>query len=123
MKSIRFGLVLILTFMSAIVFAQSKTETFKVSGNCGMCKKRIEKAVAVSGVDSAAWNVKTKIMTVTFDASKISNDDIQKKIAAVGHDTEKFVAENAVYEKLPGCCLYERGNPKKETNKEHSNHH
>lgn len=123
MKSIRLGLVLILTFMSAAVFAQSKTETFKVSGNCGMCKKRIEKAVAVSGVDSAAWNVKTKIMTVTFDATKISGDDIQKKIAAVGHDTEKFVAENAVYEKLPGCCLYERSNPNKETNKEHTKYH
>ena len=123
MKSIRLGLILILTCIGATVFAQSKTETFKVSGNCGMCKKRIEKAVAVSGVDSATWNVKTKIMSVTFDAAKISNDAIQKKIAAVGHDTEKFVAENAVYEKLPECCLYERGNLKKETNQEPFNHH
>lgn len=39
----------------------------------------------------------------------------RKKIAAVGHDTEKFEADDKVYEKLPGCCLYER--KKKETGK------
>ena len=94
-----------LTILSVFVFAQEKTDTFKVYGNCGMCKKRIEKAAKTEAVSSAVWNVETKIMTITYDAAKVSTDDIQKKIAAVGHDTEKFKADDKVYEKLPGCCL------------------
>ncbi|GAA0564192.1 hypothetical protein GCM10009415_53170 [Chitinophaga japonensis] len=91
------------------VFAQSaKTETFKVYGNCNMCKKRIEKAMTVDGVTKADWNVETKIMTVSYDPAKINNDAIQQKIAAAGHDTEKKNADDAVYAKLPGCCQYER---------------
>ena len=97
-----------LTILSVSVFAQEKTDTFKVYGNCGMCKKRIEKAAKTEAVSSVVWNVETKIMTITYDAAKVSTDDIQKKIAAVGHDTEKFKADDKVYEKLPGCCLYER---------------
>jgi mercuric ion binding protein len=91
------------------VLAQdSKTETFKVYGNCGMCKKRIEKATAGEGITKADWNVDSKIMTVTFDPSKVTSEAIQKRIAAAGHDTEKQKAAEAVYNKLPGCCQYDR---------------
>lgn len=91
------------------VFAQSaKTDSFKVYGNCNMCKKRIEKAAAADGVSKAEWNVSTKVMTITYDAAKTSNEAIQKKIAASGHDTEKQKAEEKVYAQLPGCCQYNR---------------
>lgn len=96
----------VLTSFSAS--AQEKTDSFKVYGNCGMCKKRIEKAAVSDGVSQAVWNVDTKLMTVTFKPAKITNEEIQKRIAAAGHDTEKFRADDKVYEKLPGCCLYER---------------
>ena len=46
-----------------------------------------------------------------------SNYDIQKKIAEVGHDTEKYSADDKVYENLPGCCHYKR---KKELLKDES---
>jgi mercuric ion binding protein len=96
-------------FTHQAAFAQTtKTETFKVFGNCGMCKKRVEKAAVVEGVTKSDWNVDTKIMTVTYDPSKITNAAIQKKIAAVGHDTEKEKATDSVYDKLPGCCHYDR---------------
>ena len=85
-----------------------------------MCKKRIEKAAKLEGVTSAIWNVETKIMTVTYDVAKISNDDLQKKIAAVGHDTDKYAADDSVYSKLPGCCLYDRKKADKKDN--HSGH-
>ncbi|MBP7555534.1 MAG: cation transporter [Chitinophagaceae bacterium] len=94
--------------LSVSVSAQEKTDSFKVYGNCGMCKKRIEKTAKVDGVSAASWDVQTKMLTITYDAAKVSNDSIQKKVAAVGHDTEKFEADDKVYEKLPGCCLYER---------------
>jgi copper chaperone CopZ len=108
MKSVKMLLMAALSILSITVFGQTKTESFKVFGNCGMCKKRIEKAAQTEGVASAEWNKDTKMLTVVYNSAKISNDQIQKNIAAVGHDTEKMSAEDKVYEKLPGCCLYER---------------
>jgi periplasmic mercuric ion binding protein len=84
----------------------SKTETIKVSGNCESCQKRIEKAAKVDGVSKASWDKDSKLLTLVYDPSKVKSDDIQKKIAAVGHDTEKFKADDKAYDKLPGCCKY-----------------
>jgi periplasmic mercuric ion binding protein len=86
----------------------AKTETFKVWGNCDLCKARIEKAVKVEGVTIADWNTKTKLLAVTFDSAKTNKDALSKKLALVGHDTEKYKAPDDVYSKLPGCCHYER---------------
>jgi copper chaperone CopZ len=99
---------LFVIFASINAFSQEKTDTFMVYGNCGMCKNRIEKAAKLNGVTAATWNKDTKMFSVTYDASKVSNENIQKKIAAVGHDTELFEASDKVYEKLHACCLYER---------------
>ena len=112
--------IALMVFMSMSAFAQTKTDTFKVYGNCGMCKNRIEKASKLEGVTSAIWNVDTKIMTVTYDSTRVSNDDVQKKIATVGHDTDKYTAKEDVYKKLPGCCLYDR--KKENTHNDHSGH-
>lgn len=85
-----------------------KTETLKVWGACGMCKTRIEKTAKEEGVTSAAWDAKTLMLTVTYDQSKTNKDALSKKLAAVGHDTEKYKADDKVYAALPGCCHYER---------------
>jgi copper chaperone CopZ len=90
-----------------VVVAQ-KTDTFKVWGKCDMCKTRIEKTVKNEGVTSATWDQKTQMLAVTFDPSKTNIDILSKKLAAVGHDTEKYKATDDVYNKLPGCCHYER---------------
>ena len=54
--------------------------SMKVSGNCGMCKERIEKAAtAADGVESAVWDKETKKLTVTVDAySKTALQAIKK---------------------------------------------
>jgi copper chaperone CopZ len=93
---------------SSTKMTSAKTESFKVWGKCEMCKARIEKTVKADGATSAAWDVKTQMLTVTYDPSKTNRDDLSKKLAAVGHDTEKYKAPDDVYAKLPGCCHYER---------------
>lgn len=98
---------------STLLFAQTKSIKdieIKVFGNCGMCKTRIEGALKLKEVKIAKWDKKTKMLRVAFDENKISLDSLQKRLAAVGHDTEKFKAPDDVYKKLPGCCLY-RDNP------------
>lgn len=88
--------------------AQQKTETFKVFGKCDMCKTRIEKAVKAEGATSANWDTKTQMLAVTFDPAKTSIEALSKKLASVGHDTEKVKATDDAYAKLPGCCHYDR---------------
>ncbi len=84
------------------------TETYKVSGNCGMCKDRIEEAAKnVKGVTQANWSVSKKILTVMYFPDQTNGLAIQKAVANVGHDTEKYKADIAVYNKLPSCCRYE----------------
>lgn len=86
-----------------------KTEKFKVSGNCGMCEARIEKAAkTVNGVNTADWNKETKIIEVSFDVAETNIQKIQEAIAKAGHDTELFKADDKTYASLPGCCKYER---------------
>ena len=83
--------------------------TFGVSGNCELCKERIEKvAKSVSGVSSAVWEVATKKIKVEFNPTVTNQDAIQKAIAKAGHDTEKFKAPDEVYKQLPECCLYRK---------------
>ncbi|MDP4222014.1 MAG: ATPase [Bacteroidota bacterium] len=103
-----FGSAATVTAQVSSQTSTKKTETFKVWGNCSMCKDRIEKAVKEEGATEASWNQKTKMLTVTFDPSKTNKDVLSKKLASVGHDTEKYKAPDDVYEKLPSCCHYER---------------
>lgn len=84
------------------------TITFGVRGNCGMCKKTIEKAANnVEGVSSATWDVVKKKIEVSFDDSKIDVMTIHKAIAASGYDTEKLLGNEDSYHNLPGCCQYD----------------
>jgi cation transport ATPase len=93
---------------SKMAMASTKTETIKVWGNCETCQARIEKTAKVDGVNKASWDKSTKLLTLVYDPATVKSDDIQKKIALVGHDTEKYKADDKVYAKLPGCCQYER---------------
>jgi copper chaperone CopZ len=87
----------------------NKTIQFKVTGNCSMCKKTIESSLrSVKGIEEGTWNQKTKIMKVTFDPERISEEEIHAKIAASGYDTEKKKADDSAYSKLHQCCQYER---------------
>ena len=115
MKTVK--MLIIALFASVAVWANNplhdETTTFKVYGNCEMCKKRIETSLKKQGVKSANWNVDTKIITVVYDVHSISVDDMHKSIAAVGYDTIKEKASDKVYNNLPECCQYEREKVKK----------
>lgn len=82
--------------------------SFGVRGNCGMCKRTIEKAAnSVGGVTNAIWDVDQKKIAVSFDDSKTDAMGIHKAIAASGYDTEKVAGSEEAYKGLPGCCKYD----------------
>ncbi len=87
-----------------------KKETIKVSGTCGMDKRRIETAAySIDGVKSAVLDDNTQALALTYSSfKKDAVDNVQKKIASVGNDTEKYRADDTAYLKMPECCHYQR---------------
>ena len=101
--------ILLLTFTPSIAqIKNAKTETVKIYGNCGMCKTNIEKAGNLKKVASVDWNKDTKMATLTYDTKKTNQDEILKRVALAGYDSEKFLAPDDVYSNLHGCCQYDR---------------
>lgn len=84
------------------------TETVKIYGNCGMCEKTIEKVGNLKDIAKIDWNVDTKMATITYDTKKTNQDEILKRIALSGYDSDKFLAPDDVYNNLHGCCQYDR---------------
>jgi periplasmic mercuric ion binding protein len=114
MKPKFLSLTALFVFGAMFVFAGTKTEKIKVLGACGMCETRIEKTTkAIDGVSKADWTKDTQVLEVTFNDAKTSVDKIEKALADIGHDTEKYKASDAVYQKLPACCHYDRTGFKK----------
>lgn len=111
MKSIVKGLMAIVLLLSVtIANAQSPktvTDTVKINGNCSMCKKTIETA-ANSKSAKLNWDENTKTATLTYNPKKTSVDEVLKRVADAGYDNEKFRSADAVYDKLHGCCKYDR---------------
>lgn len=86
----------------------NKTSTFKVWGNCDMCKETIESSLKVNGIAKASWNTDTKQMEVSYDSTQISLDSIQKNIASVGYDNDIYKGDDEAYSNLHECCKYDR---------------
>jgi hypothetical protein len=107
MKTLQLFIISFL-FISSSAFAQTKTEKIKVSGECGMCKTKIEKAAKTAGASYAAWDADTKELTVKYSSNSSNSAKIQKAIAETGYDTEKAKATQEAYDKLHDCCKYDR---------------
>jgi len=86
----------------------AKTEAILIYGNCGMCEKTIEKAAFKNGEAKADWDKDTKMAQITFDTTKTNTNDVLRRIAAAGYDSDQFTAPDEAYNNLPGCCQYER---------------
>jgi len=110
MRLIIYAAIILLSLAGSTVKAQSNhkdtTVSFKVFGVCVQCERRIEKSLKIKGVESAKWDVNTKMATVSYLPDVISLDGLYKTVESVGHDTEKEKADDEVYKALPECCHY-----------------
>ena len=100
---------MLLTFtISSAQIKNSVTENIKIYGNCDMCEKTIEKAGNLKNVATVDWNKDTKMASITYDAKKTNQEEVLKRIALAGYDSDTFLAPDNVYSELPGCCQYDR---------------
>jgi hypothetical protein len=110
MKFIKFLSILLLGMVS-VQFAGAQTnikDSIVVNGNCGMCKKTIEKSALEAGANTAFWDRKAKVLKVEFDSTKTNSERIQIAVAKSGYDTQDFKAPDEAYSNLEACCHYDR---------------
>ena len=55
-----------------------------------MCKKKIETAAKDAGATYALWNEESKELTVKYKSTSTNTAKIEKQIADVGYDTQRF---------------------------------
>ncbi|WP_136668495.1 heavy-metal-associated domain-containing protein [Flavobacterium sp. H122] len=111
MKNIVLLLMLMIGFTTLAQEKKSKNAKYEVevNGNCEMCKKRIEKAAfSVAGVKMASWSTDSHQLSIVLNEEKSSIKEVEKAIAKAGHDTKNVKATDTDYDKLHGCCQYER---------------
>ncbi|MEZ4738856.1 MAG: heavy-metal-associated domain-containing protein [Flavobacteriales bacterium] len=86
----------------------AKTISLRIDGDCPMCEERIERVAFVKNEAEVDWVVETHLARVTFDSTRTSLDAIMQRVAHAGYDNELYLAPKQAYDKLPGCCQYER---------------
>ena len=104
--------IILMCFLSFNSLAQKVKwvkEAVLVSGNCDMCKEKIETATkSIEGVKSAKWNSYSQKLKLKFNSELTSTNVIEKEIANIGYDTQNFRASDKSYNNLHFCCKYER---------------
>lgn len=111
-KNLLYTLFLVALPILAIAQKSDKsiaTCEFTVQGVCEMCKERIEEAALIKGVKMAEWDNTTGVLKAVYREDKISEKQIHKAIAAVGHATDQMPADREAYDRLPKCCAYNDG--------------
>ncbi|MEJ5285613.1 MAG: hypothetical protein CH6_3431 [Candidatus Kapaibacterium sp.] len=106
----RTAVLAIMSFALAFVlaFSQNQNQTLaeiKTSAVCEHCKERIESNLKnVEGILKADLNLETKVLSVAYDSTKISLQEIRKKISKIGYDADDVKRDPKAYKKLPKCC-------------------
>jgi copper chaperone CopZ len=112
MNSFRNIMITIMLLFSVVAsnaqIKNTKTEEVKIFGNCGMCESTIEKAGNQKKIAQVDWNKDTKMAVLTYDSAITNTNEILKRIALAGYDSNIFLAPDNVYSKLPECCQYDR---------------
>lgn len=121
--------LLFVVFISLPTFGseESKKEAtpgeaeFTVLGMCGMCKDRIERAAySVRGVRFAQWDQEEQLLSVRYRPNRTNQEEIERAVAKVGHDTENFLTDEETYKNLHHCCVYPRDPEMLKNNKVHN---
>ncbi len=108
LKNILSGIAAILILFTTSVKAQDSTIVelkVKTSSVCKMCKETIEQALAFEkGVKKSNLDVKSQIVTVTYNSKKTTPEKIRLAISNAGYDADAVPANPKAYKKLNDCC-------------------
>ena len=105
------ALTAMLIIYTGVLKAQDATVAelkVKTSSVCKMCKSTIEEALSYEkGVKKSDLDVKTKIVTVTYNPKKTTPEKIRLAISNAGYDADEVKANPKAYKNLSNCCKKE----------------
>lgn len=92
--------------LSAESFAKTMKEAkFSANMTCATCKGKIEKALkAEKGVESVTADVKTKLVTVKYDADVANEAGLKSTVAKLGYAVDAKNAKEACTDKKDAGC-------------------
>jgi mercuric ion binding protein len=106
--SVIYSIFLFLLMPTGIKAQASPTQiAIKTSVVCEMCTKNIEKALSYKGIEKLNVDLKTKIVTVSFDPQQTNPEQIRSAISKAGYDADDQKANPKAYKKLKKCCKKE----------------
>ena len=95
----------IVLFFGTASAQKDTTIQIKTSSQCEECKAKIEHALTFEkGVKKVNLDVKTKIVTVSYNPGKTTAEKVRKAITKVGYDADDMPADVKAYNKLSKCC-------------------
>jgi mercuric ion binding protein len=110
MKTIKLMLIAgTMLLISGAGFAQASKNPgelkIKSSVVCGQCKDRVESGMVYEkGVKEVTVDLKTKEVTVKYNPSKTTPDELRAALSKLGYDADDVKADKKAYDKLPACC-------------------
>ncbi len=82
----------------------------KTSAVCKMCKGTIEDALSYEkGIKKSDLDVKSKILTVTYNPKKTTPEKIRLAVSNAGYDADDVPANPKAYKNLAECCKKDKG--------------
>jgi len=110
MKNLKSLLLMSVLFIGVSVFAGNEKASIKTSAQCEMCKEALETSIGkMAGVSKVLLNVETKELSVKFDNSLTSLDEIKKEITFTGYWADDMSPNKEAYAALPNCCKPAKG--------------
>lgn len=105
---LKFFLTAICLFAIASLSINAKDSEVKIKTNmhCASCVTKIEDGLkSESGVSKSSADLKSKIVTISYDDAKTNPDNIKKAIAGMGFDANDVKgSEKACDTKDGKCC-------------------
>lgn len=111
MKKNVFLMVMLMIGLSA--WSQTSKNTsivIQTNGVCQKCHEIMKTHVPYfKGVTDFSYDDASAKVTVTYNPSKTTPDEIRKKISSLGYDADNVKADPKAREKLPACCKNPKG--------------
>ena len=83
-------------------------DTLTTSAVCATCQANINKALQYKkGIQSVDVSLNDQTITVKYNPTKITIDEIKASISMAGYDADDVKADPEAYKNLPACCRSE----------------
>jgi copper chaperone CopZ len=90
-------------------FAKDAQVQFKTNAHCNDCKVKIQNGLkTMDGINSSSVDLKSKTVTIKYNADKTNPEAISKTIKSIGYEATSMT-DKQMNSKDAGCCKDKSG--------------